>query len=256
MAKKAERKALEAALPISDPRNGVDCACVIHGDAYSWTYVDHLYGMLKRNLSHPVRMHVFTEAERAVPAHMVKHVLEPWAKISGPKRAWWYKMQLFDPRQFAGRLLYFDLDVVITGNIDWMLDLTPKYFWTIRDFRYLWRSNWQGINSSIMYWDTRMFPKIWKLFRQENLSQLMRRHAGDQDYLTSILNPGERRFLDDGLAQSWRWQIREGGMNMKTRQYRQPGAGSIVPETCKFVIFHGRPKPHEIHDDFMTNHWH
>ena len=36
----------------------VDCACVIHGDVYSWKYVDVLYNMLKRNFSQEIRPNV------------------------------------------------------------------------------------------------------------------------------------------------------------------------------------------------------
>jgi hypothetical protein len=257
MAKKAGRKALERLTPteLRDPNNGIDCACVIHGDMYGWEYVEKLHSMLERNFSYPIRMHVFTEPERPVPGHMIRHDLEIWSNVSGPKRAWWYKMQMFDPRHFHGRMFYLDLDVVITGNLDWITALSPRYFWTIRDFRYLWRPNWQGMNSSVMYWDTEFFPHIWKAFRQHQLGNIMRKYPGDQDYMTSYLTPDVRRFFDDGVARSWRWQVREGGMDMKTRTYLRPGGGSILPPDTRLVIFHGQPKPHEIHDDFMARYW-
>lgn len=254
MAKKAQRKILES-LIAPDPMQGVDCACLIHGDYYSWDYVEKLHNGLKRAFSYPIRLHVFTEDSRPVPGHFVKHSLEPWSRIAGPRKAWWYKMQMFDPRHFLSRVLYLDLDVVITGNLDWMLSLSSRYFWTIRDFRYLWRPNWQGMNSSVMFWDPRVFPNIWKNFRNENLTALMKRYAGDQDYLTMAIGATDRRFLDDGVAQSWRWQVREGGMDMKTRMYRRPGGGSILPPDTRIVIFHGQPKPHEVADDLLGRYW-
>ena len=54
----------------SDDNLPIDCACVIHGDVYSWKYVDVLYSMLSRNLSRPIRMHVYTEQHLEVPPHM------------------------------------------------------------------------------------------------------------------------------------------------------------------------------------------
>ena len=116
----------------------IDCACVIHGSGYDWQYVERLYNMLCRNLSTEVRMHVYTEHDRSVPPHMAKHTLEDWG-ISGPKRSWWYKMQLFNPAHFAGNMLYLDLDVVIANNLDWIPAHSTDYLWTIRDFRYLQR---------------------------------------------------------------------------------------------------------------------
>ena len=105
----------------------VDCACVIHGTGYDWTYVDRLYNMLNKHISRGVRLHVYTEADRPVPTPYIKHTLTDWG-ISGPKRAWWYKMQLFNPDHFRGQLLYFDLDTVIVNNIDWICNRAPEYF--------------------------------------------------------------------------------------------------------------------------------
>ena len=102
----------------------IDCACVIHGSGYDWPYVERLYNMLCRNLSAEVRLHVYTEHDRSVPPHMVKHILDDWG-ISGPKRSWWYKMQLFNPAHFAGNLLYFDLDVVIANQLNWIPNSAP-----------------------------------------------------------------------------------------------------------------------------------
>jgi hypothetical protein len=42
---------------------------------------------------------------------------------------------------------------------------------------------------------------------------------------------------------------------MKTRTHRRPGAGAVVTPGLKIVIFHGRPKPDKIHDDFVVKHW-
>jgi hypothetical protein len=69
----------------------IDCACVIHGTGYDWIYVEQLRNMLSRNLSREVRLHVYTEASRSVPAPYIKHELTDWG-ISGPKRSWWYKI--------------------------------------------------------------------------------------------------------------------------------------------------------------------
>ena len=148
-AKEAKRAAQEqdAVIEVIDPNTPVDCACVIHGDAYSWQYVDTLYSMLTRNLSRPIRMHVYTEHDRVVPPHMIKHVLTEWPGIRGSKKSWWYKMQLFNSEHHEGQLLYLDLDTVIVNNLDWITQLGSAYFWAIHDFKTLWRPTFQGINS-------------------------------------------------------------------------------------------------------------
>jgi hypothetical protein len=233
----------------------VNVACVIHGTLYSWDYVERLYTMVTQNLTGPVQFHVFTEESRPVPPHMIKHVLQEWDGISGKKKAWWYKMQLFNPKNFSGQLLYFDLDTVITRSLDWITTSNRKLFWTIRDFRYLWRPTWQGMNSSVMYWDTERFAHVWQDFSSRNLQQLTRQYYGDQDYLDSVIDQNQRSFFDDRLVKSWRWQVKDGGMDMKSRVYLRPAAGSILDPITSIVIFHGTPKPHEVYDPFIDKYW-
>lgn len=74
------------------------CACVIHGNLYDWIYVERLYNMLKANCSREIILHVFTESGRSVPAPYVKHELQEWPGIAGPKKSWWYKMQMFNSK--------------------------------------------------------------------------------------------------------------------------------------------------------------
>jgi hypothetical protein len=233
----------------------IDCACVIHGDVYTWDYVERLLSMLQRNFTAPVRLHVFTEAQRAVPDHMIHHPLQDWPGITGRRSAWWYKLQMFNCDNFSGRLLYFDLDVMITGNLDWMIDLPARYFWTIRDFKRLWRPNWQGINSSVMLWDTTRFHAVWEKFTQGDLANITKKFKGDQDFLTDVIDNTQRRFFNENKVKSWRWEIKDGGMDMHTRMYRRPGAGGLIDDATDIVIFHGRPKPHEIEDPVVLRHW-
>ena len=121
----------------------IDCACLIHDTLYDWSYVDKLYNSLCRNLTPTVRMHVYTESTRHVPQPYIRHNLEEWEGVRGPKRSWWYKIQLFNPIHMLpdqGQMLYFDLDTVIVGNIDWLWNVNRDRFWAARDFQYLMRS--------------------------------------------------------------------------------------------------------------------
>jgi len=237
--------------PIQGP---IDCACVIHGDAYSWDYVERLYNMLNRHLSQGIRLHVYTEAARPVPAPMIKHELQDWG-IAGPKQAWWYKMQLFDPQKFSGAMLYFDLDVVIVQNIDWITQLPLRYFWTVKDFKYLWRPTHNGANSSVMWWDTRLYDHVWRDISRENLAQIMKKYRGDQDYITAAVSDADCRFLDPARVQSWRWQCLDGGYDFRQRTYQNPGTGTVLNPSTSVLVFHGRPKPAELTDSVIVRHW-
>jgi hypothetical protein len=231
----------------------VDCACVIHGDAYSWIYVERLYNMLSRHISRGIQLHVYTELERPVPAPMIKHVLPAWG-IHGPKRSWWYKMNLFNSAEHAGPLLYFDLDTVIVDNIDWICNLPLSYFWAVQDFKYLQRANHLGMNSSIMWWDTRRFDSVWSAFQQENLSTVIKKYRGDQDYLNHAL-ANDLRFLDLTQILSWRWQCLGNGYNFKRRNYQSADAVTHIPAGASVLVFHGQPKPADLTDPVIVQHW-
>ena len=232
----------------------IDCACVIHGDAYGWGYVERLYNMLRRHITPEIRFHVYTEQARAVPDYMVRHDLEPW-HITRARRAWWYKMQLFNTEHHAGPLLYFDLDTVIVGNIDWIWQQPLQYFWAVRDFKYLWRPSHTGINSSIMWWDTRQYQQVWQAFKTENLETVMRQYHGDQDYIGKVITQNQRRFLDSNNVASWRWQCQEGGYDFRRRCGRAPGSNATIPTTASVLVFHGLPKPDKITDQIVLANW-
>lgn len=247
MAKKARIKALM--------ESDIDCACVIHGTAYDWIYVDKLYSMLSRNFSRPVRLHVWTEHGRPVPAPYIKHALTDWPGIGGPRKSWWYKMQMFDPAHYRGRLIYFDLDIVIVANLDWMLTLDPQHFWAVRDFRHLFRGAWHGINSSCMIWHTETYEYVWQQFMTHNIQAVTRQYPGDQDFLNATIEIKHRRYLKESAIKSWRWQVLDGGMDFRKKVYKRPDAGSIIPPETAIMIFHGHPKPHEISDPVVVQNW-
>lgn len=232
----------------------IDCACVIHGDGYDWQYVERLYNMLCRNLNSEVRMHVYTEHDRSVPPHMVKHILEDWG-ISGPKRSWWYKMQLFNPAHFAGNMLYFDLDVVIADNLDWIPELSTDYLWTIRDFKYLQRRDTVTMNSSMMWFNVDRFAWIWNKFSQADFKNTIKSYYGDQDYLGAVLDVNQRRFADDFRFESFRWQCLDGGYDFAKRKHFKPNSGVKIQPGTSVVVFHGNPKPAQVHDPVIQQLW-
>lgn len=233
----------------------MDCVCLLHGSAYDWIYVENLHRQLAGHIQAPINLHVLTEPDRAVPPGYQRHDLWPWPRATGPRRAWWNKLQLFRPDLFTGPVLYFDLDIVILRDITYMCHVNLDYFWTLRDFRYLWRPNWSGINSSIMVWSGHRYHWIWDRVQAQDIDKIMDQYPGDQDYLSRLIPAAEIQFFEDQRFQSWRWQVWDGGMDLRTRQCREPGRGPQPSPDCDAVIFHGRPKPHQINHPWIQRHW-
>jgi len=232
----------------------IDCACVIHGNGYNWQYVERLYNMLCRVFPHGIRMHVYTEHDRSVPPHMIKHILKDWG-IAGPKRSWWYKMQLFNPGHFDGNLLYLDLDVVVVRELDFVRALSTDYFWAIKDFKYLQRGQTHTLNSSMMWFNVNQFSWIWDQFNEADVNTTIKHYPGDQDYLSAVLNVNQRRFFETKFFESYRWQCLDGGFDFHKRKHLRPGVGVEIANDTALVVFHGKPKPHEVHDPVILQLW-
>ena len=106
-----------------------------------------------------------------------------------------------------------------------------------------------------MIWDTQEFSWIWDNFNSKNINATVKLFHGDQDYLNSVLSDKTRRFIDPEIIKSWRWQCKDGGLDMRTRIYRNPDAGTVMDPLTSILIFHGKPKPHELQDPVVDLYW-
>jgi hypothetical protein len=197
---------------------------------------------------------VYTEADRFVPDHMIKHSLINWG-VNGPKKSWWYKLQLFNTEHHLGSLLYFDLDIVITKNIDWLWKLNQQHFWALRDFKYLWKNTCTVSNTSVMWWNTEKYAYVWQEVVDHNINLIADKYRGDQDFISATISVANRRFFNTDWIKSWRWQCVDGGFNFLKRKYLTPGTGTLIDNDTGILVFHGSPKPHEITDPVILNHW-
>ena len=235
--------------------NVIDCACLIHDTLYDFAYVDKLYKALCRNLTPEVKLHVYTESNRNVPAPYIKHSLEEWPGIRGPKSSWWYKVQLFNPEQHCGNLLYFDLDTIIVNNIDWIWQQKTQHFWAARDFKYLFRPRRATINSSVMWFDTQRWSNVYTDFNYKEVIKRTSGWHGDQDYIHQAIPIERIHYLDTSRIRSWKWELQDGGYDFKTRRHKNPGSATVLDDVTSVLVFHGNPKPHQLGDKNVLQHW-
>ena len=175
-------------------------ACVLskvqgNSGVYDRSHVDRLRGQIRANLRQPYRF-----------------VCIDYSSLPG----WWAKLDLFKPRRFRGRVLYLDLDVTITGNLDDLANY-PGEFVICRDWSRF------GYNSSVMAWDAGCADHLYTDFTTD----VMDRFDGDQDWITV-------KKLDVAkFPRNWCYSYRLG---LKTG----------YPKDMRVCVYHGRPKPWEI----------
>lgn len=167
-------------------------------------YVDTLRAMVARHLSQPYEFVVHRDNERP---------------------GWWAKTALFRSGRFTGRILYLDLDSVITGPLDKLVE--HKGIIHLTDWG--WKTPTYG--SGVMVWDAGEHSDVDTLYTPD----VPARFVGDQDWITAL---GGWAALPAAMCCSYRYHCKVA-----------PPAGCVV---CSM---HGRPKPHEITSGWVPEYW-
>lgn len=187
-------------------------ACVKTGDKYGSDYVVRLRNGVARHLEQPHEFVCYTDrpvdgvACRPLPADLP---------------GWWSKVGLF---KLGEPLVYFDLDVVITG------DLKPLTEWSgfgiLRDW---WLPTF---NSSVMV----LTGNERHVFDRFTPADMSRCYLGDQQWITECL-PDAATFPPEWFP-----------------SFKANKCVNRVPDGAQAVIFHGEPKPHQC-GGWVKEHW-
>ena len=157
---KIETVALPVALPVALSVALPDCGgesevvnvvCVKYGTKYDANYVNQLYEGVRRHLVRKFVFHCFTDDAEGIAEGIVTHELEGFKGrgVAG----WWGKVRVFGDRSIVGRCMYIDLDSVITGSLDDILDKCGgKPFVTLGTEGMINERRVGGLNTSFMVW--------------------------------------------------------------------------------------------------------
>lgn len=149
-----------------------------------------------------------------------------------PYHGWWQKIGLFAPTIATGPSLYFDLDVVITGDLDYLVPYTAPAAAPLAAPANWAQSGHGGIQSSVMAWPGNWFEPFEKFKPQwPDISQ---RLWGDQEFLWELLGDNWTRIPHVG---SYKYHVRPSGS---------------VPDWMRVCVFHGKPDPHEVNDPCLA----
>lgn len=170
-------------------------------------YVERLYHGIKRHLSKPFEFTVLTERD-----------------LPDGAQGWWNKIYLFQPNRFKGRVLYFDLDTVITGSLDEIASCQAS-FAALSDIYHPER-----LASGVMAWEAGAADHIWTRWTMAGQPQFDPR--GDQGWIEAMMPNAERlQTLFPKQIVSFKKDCLDG-----------------LPEGARVVAFHGLPRPHVLHD--------
>lgn len=230
----------------------IDIVCFKWGPKFGADYVNNLYHSIQRNTTVEHRFICYTDDPTDVECETRPFLVD--------LPVWWYIIGLTNPaHDHNNRLFYFDLDTVVTGNIDRILKMkTP--FATISDFG--WTA---GLQTAFIMWDKQTRDKVWNYFTTKykpedypNLDCDYTRWGGTNQFLEECF--GVVRINRNPIPAIpecppvVRLQDVFPGECVSYKAQRLQNAQTLNP-IVKLVFFHGKPQPHEVNNQFMQEHW-
>lgn len=154
----------------------ITVACVLRAGGkvgYDASWVEILQNSVKRNLTIPHRFVCLSDVD--VSCERIS--------LDTQGSGWWAKIQLFKPGLFSGPILYFDLDTVICGNLDPIVETAIKH----NKFLMEYDIGFKLSSSAIMFWNGD-YSKIYNKYMTDPM------HYED---IYSIANQGPQRQVGD-----------------------------------------------------------
>ena len=205
----------------------VTVCCVLWGDKFDESYVHNLKAAVARNTTVPHEFVCFSDRQIAG----VKTLL-----LKGGYTGWWNKLQLFDGR-IKGRIVYLDLDTLITSSIDWLM----KYTGTFAGIEDLGVANAHQqhlkgrLQSGVMAWRSEAMDWINFEFTMTQAA-VMGKYRGDGEYLNDIVKQRDLlQHLYPKKIQSYKYEV-----------YPQRLDGTSI------ICFHGRPSVIQAMNESVT----
>lgn len=201
------------------------------GSRYSAEYVNKMRSMLSRHLGISHAFYCLTDNPEGVKA----------INMTVPQylTGWWNKLYVFSTYMPPGPLLYLDLDQVITGDITEIVTECLKHPFSC----YADHIEWMGVKlgTAFMTLESGSLGHIFENFKADaNAIMQAYQQGGDQVYLGQFLQ--EAYYLNEiwpDAVQSYKFDLKGNA----------PQAGTRI------VNFHGEPKPHQVNDPWITEHW-
>lgn len=206
---------------------------------YDASWVQKLQNSVSRNLSIPHRFVCLSDV--AVPCERIP--LEFSSELKSP--GWWAKLQLFKPGLFDGPVLYLDLDTVIAGNLDELVQTITAQ----DDFLMEHDHHFNISSSAILYWNgdySNIYHEYMKdpayyenKYSAEN--QGPDRQIGDQAVIASMT---QHRYINDVCPREW--------FHIVSKQDHRVDLGQV-----KVLIFRkAKQKPSNMLDHpLVKQHW-
>ncbi|MDU8911080.1 glycosyl transferase [Aestuariicoccus sp. MJ-SS9] len=223
----------------------VNVICIKWGTLFGPEYVNRLYSGARRNLSRPVRFFCMTEHSEGLhpDIEVLDLPVEPFAEPMAAalavanRQGAMRKVSLFRlglVPDLEGPFLGFDLDVVITGDLDPIVDLAPG---TVA-MRHDWVEKRKGRptgHGSVFRFDPAHHGFLYEDLAANPYEEVEKARGSEQRYTShKAMDRGVFTYIPEDWVVSFKYDCNPFPMN-----YLRP---PVLPGDARVVCFHGRPK--------------
>jgi hypothetical protein len=234
-----------------------NCICIKYGTLYGAEYVNNLFAGLQRYSKSDIRMICMTDDRTGIAPEVEILPLpqEPFhsrmfkAMEKAPKQGRLQKVSVFRPGlipDLEGPLMVFDLDVVITGNIDEMRDYAPGKMC----MRLEWNTS-KGVptlgHGSVERFDPKAHGYLYDFMAQEPEAAVALGGGSEQSYTSLCAQKhGDFEPFPSEWVASFKYDCRpQRPLNLFLEPRRPPQA--------KVLCFHGSPSIPEAIDGYRAS---
>jgi len=224
--------------------------CMKWGTRYGAEYVNRLWAAVQRQTDRPTRLVCFTDdvsdIDKGVQTEAIPDINLPPDLINLPWRKlvmWKHPMTNLRGADLAGDVLFLDLDLVVTGNLDVMFDYEPGRFCVIE--------NWTQIGQNIGNTSAFRFPvgKYTHIFDklQSDPASVLDKYRIEQLYIS--------REIDDMVFWPREWCV-SFKHNLLPRWPFNFFQVPKLPAETRIVAFTGKPDQDEAaRGEWPVRHW-
>lgn len=219
-------------LPENHMEGPLHVVCVKWGTKYGPEYVNKLFRGVKKYLTEvEFDFTCFTENSEGLQEGV------NWKELPENWSGWWGKASLFSDHGLEGRLLYIDLDTVITGSLNELAKYTGVFAVMGTSDIYCEKAK-DGYNTSIIAWHSSFGKQIYSCLK--NYYEYVLKYICRFDYWTemNVKNADLVQNLFPGQFLDYSTYCREN-----------------LPENCRMVCFPREPKPHNCSAPWIDEFW-
>ena len=220
------------------PPSHISIVCVKWGTKYGPEYVLRLFAGVRCHLTLNHTFYCFTEDTSGLEGELGVHtipLMEGW-------HGWWNKASLFSTScPLSGRVLYIDLDTVITGSLDSLAAYGGEFaILSTDDIDNEGKDFCDGYNSSLLLWDADSARLgIICDFLAANFALVHKFiHRLDHWFEMMVSQADTIQGMFPGHIVDYNHSCKES-----------------VPDDARVVVFPLRPKPHEFPSQWIRDAW-